>query len=274
MHYANLMVHVDLDHSNDARMHIAGALAERFDAGIIGITARSEIQPLYFTDGYVTNFLAERDIAEIREKMQDAEQRFRAALEGHAKRIEWRSALAQPTGFVADQCRAADLVIVGGEPAGESPDPTRQLVPSDLVTRAGRPILVVPQEVDALKAERILIGWKDTREARRAVWDGLPFLKSCQEAVVVEIDDDKDPGAAHARVDDVVAWLAQHGVKAQGRVQPVIESTAAQLDTIAWEEGADLILAGAYGHSQFHEWVLGGTTRGLMARPRCSLLAH
>jgi nucleotide-binding universal stress UspA family protein len=44
---------------------------------------------------------------------------------------------------------------------------------------------------------------------------------------------------------------------------------------IAKAEGADLIVAGAYGHSRLGEWVFGGVTRDLLASsPVCCLLAH
>jgi hypothetical protein len=38
-----------------------------------------------------------------------------------------------------------------------------------------------------LKARRIVVAWKDTREARRAVRDALPFLKEAKEAMIVTV---------------------------------------------------------------------------------------
>ena len=39
MSYATLMVHLDIDRPNAARLQIAGELAERFEARLIGICA-------------------------------------------------------------------------------------------------------------------------------------------------------------------------------------------------------------------------------------------
>ena len=40
-------------------------------------------------------------------------------------------------------------------------------------------------------------------------------------------------------------------------------------------EGADVIVAGAYGHSRLREWVLGGVTRDLLLRAdMCALVSH
>jgi len=44
---------------------------------------------------------------------------------------------------------------------------------------------------------------------------------------------------------------------------------------LARAAGAGLIVAGAYGHSRYREWVLGGVTRELLERaPVPLLLAH
>ncbi|RZM09135.1 MAG: universal stress protein, partial [Sphingomonas sp.] len=38
---------------------------------------------------------------------------------------------------------------------------------------------------------------------------------------------------------------------------------------------ADLVVAGAYGHSRIREWAFGGVTRDLLLRDRrCTLLSH
>jgi nucleotide-binding universal stress UspA family protein len=39
--------------------------------------------------------------------------------------------------------------------------------------------------------------------------------------------------------------------------------------------GADLVVAGGYGHARLLEWVLGGVTHDLLTRaPVCCLLSH
>jgi nucleotide-binding universal stress UspA family protein len=50
---------------------------------------------------------------------------------------------------------------------------------------------------------------------------------------------------------------------------------AAQLVRLALDEGADLIVAGAYGRSRRGEWMFGGITRDLLATsPICCLMSH
>jgi nucleotide-binding universal stress UspA family protein len=275
MNYASLMVHLDLDHRNDARLKIAGDLAERFDARVVGIAARAEIVPLYFTEGLAAPYPIERDVADIEKRLRAAEERFRMALSGRVKRIEWRSAVAPPFPFVAEACRAADLVIVGSPAADMPPDPDLDLTPADLIMNAGRPVLMVPSDVDRIAAEHVLVAWKDTPESRRAIFLALPFLRACRRTIVAAIDEDNDAAAVQASVDDVVSWLGCHGIAATGRVVPPLDDVATRIQSLASEEGADLVVSGAYGHGKIREWVFGSVTKEFLKQTgRCHLLAH
>src|SRR5712671_6892354 len=100
MTFSTLMVHVELDHPNDARLHIAGELAEQFDAKLIGIAA-SNPQPAYYANGDLAQGLVAHERTETLKKTAEAEERFRVATRKRAREIEWRSALQQPTGYVA-----------------------------------------------------------------------------------------------------------------------------------------------------------------------------
>jgi hypothetical protein len=94
--------------------------------------------------------------------------------------------MTRPT-VVAREARAADIVITGVNRDGILLDSLRQLDPSDLVMEAGRPIFVVPPEAEYLKLNSVLVAWKDTREARRAVADALPLLHKAKDVNVVEV---------------------------------------------------------------------------------------
>lgn len=79
------------------------------------------------------------------------------------------------------------------------------------------------------------------------------------------------------RVTDVAAWLARHGLAAIARIPEAArnQTAAAQLEKIAYNIGAGLIVAGAYGHSRFRELILGGAKHHLMTQSaRCVLLSH
>ena len=52
-------------------------------------------------------------------------------------------------------------------------------------------------------------------------------------------------------------------------------SGADQIIAFAEDEGADLLVTGAYGHSRLNEWIFGGMTRDLLSSsPICCLMSH
>jgi nucleotide-binding universal stress UspA family protein len=136
--------------------------------------------------------------------------------------------------------------------------------------------LIVPDAVASLRAEHVVIGWKDTREARRAVQDALGFLREAIRVTVVETCQSGEEAAAQEHIDDVARYLTRHRIGGGPRVIIHQEgSGAAQLIRLAQDEGADLIVTGAYGHSRLGEWVFGGMTRDLLASsPVCCLMSH
>src|SRR5262245_52036921 len=115
MTYATVMVCLALDKSNDARLEVAGQLAERFEAGIVGIAAAQFAPPLYFTDGEAAQTLIDQGEASIRKRLSELQAEFRAAVEHRSKRVEWRSAVDFPARFILQQARCADVIVSGGQ---------------------------------------------------------------------------------------------------------------------------------------------------------------
>jgi nucleotide-binding universal stress UspA family protein len=144
--------------------------------------------------------------------------------------------------------------------------------PGALIMESGRPILVVPPLRDHVFANRILIAWKDTREARRAVWDSLPFLKRADVVFVVAIGGNDRKETAN----DVSAYLARHGITSRTLLRSTPHGSVAEdILQVADDEGANLIVSGAYGHSRSREWMFGGVTRDLLNdAPVCCLMSH
>ena len=115
MTIATVMVCLALDQSNQARMEIAGQLAERFGAGLVGIAAAQFAPPLYFTDGEQAQSVIEQGEAAIRKRLKKLEEQFRQATKGRAAFVDWRGALEFPARFVLKESRCADIVVTGGK---------------------------------------------------------------------------------------------------------------------------------------------------------------
>jgi nucleotide-binding universal stress UspA family protein len=251
-------------------------LAKRFSACAVGVTAGEFSPPLYFTTGEQAQQMIDQGRAAIRNRIAEVEAQFRTAMQSRATAVEWRCAEDFPTRFIIQQARAADIIVVGENRNDALADPFMQANPSDLLMQTGRPLLVVPDACDWLDLRSVLIAWKDTPECRRAVADALPILREAKDVIVAEIvEDEADRSASSSGVKDIVAWLLRHGVLASSRVPGEPGNAAAQLDSIASELGAGVVVAGAYGHSRFREWVFGGVTKCLVnPKGRCSLLSR
>lgn len=276
MTYATVMVGLSINHSNKARLEITGQLAERFGARVIGITAAEFSPPLYFTSGEQAQELVDQGRTAIKTRAAELESEFRTAMKNRGADLEWRHAEDFPSRYMAEQARACDIFVVGESGRSAISDAFAEINPSDLVMQAGRPLLVVPDKCGWLDLRHVLVAWKDTAEARRAAADALPLLQKASDVTVVEVvEEETSRTAALSRVRDVVAWLARHGVRATELVPDQCGEPTAQLDRIAGELGAGVIVAGAYGHSRLREWVLGGVTRRLVnPSTRCSLLSR
>jgi nucleotide-binding universal stress UspA family protein len=267
--YSSIMVPMDLRAETKARAKLAIHLADRFSARVIATAGQEINAPLYFegTDAGVAS-IVDIQAEQARKAMARAEAVFRGVA-GVRNRIEWRQALVSPTAYALEQARAADLIVAPLPGSDARVDPMA-VDGADLVMDAGRPVLFVPPQAEYLAGKRVLIGWKDCREARRAVWDSLPFLKTAEDVFVVATENLADSP------DDVKAYLTAHGVRAHvlGRPHPE-DSVGGELIAVAKLEGADLIVAGAYGHSRAREWAFGGVTRDLLLHsPLCCLMAH
>jgi nucleotide-binding universal stress UspA family protein len=275
MTYATVMVSLALDESNEARLEAANQIAERFDSGIVGIAAAQFSPPVYFTSGEQAQNLIDQGQALIKKRMSELEVQFREATKNRAKYVEWRCAIDFPARYILQEARCADIIVSGGQSNALS-DPFALASPKDLVMQAGRPLLIAPDNVSWLDLRSVLMAWKDTPEARRAIAYSLPMLRKAKEVTVAEIVEAGDNrSAAVSRVRDVVAWLSRHGVSASEVVPEDGGDVIVQLDAIAANVGAGVVVAGAYGHSRFRELILGGMTQHLMTQSsRCVLLSH
>lgn len=276
MTYKSIMVHLELGGDNEGVLQIAGDLAERFNADVIGIAACQPIQVLY-NEGLGADDVIAQDRAEIAREMKNAEEQFREALSGRAKTLQWRSSIAYGSlaDFIADEARAADLIVTGRDMGPKLLDQTRRVHIGDLVMRAGRPVLLVPQGVTQLKLRTVYIGWKESREARRAVADALPLLKSAQTVTVVQVGSQEAQLSNQKRLADVAAWLGRHGIAATPQAIAKSGTEAGYLHAELLERKCDLLVAGAYGHPRLSEWIFGGVTQDVLLDPDfCVLFSH
>ena len=273
MTYAAFMVFIEPDTTPEPRVRLVAGLAARFGATMIGLSARPFPIPLA-ADGMVIQVPTEADIKLMNTKLAEKGNWFSRIADGAGRKVEWRSALELPNEVITREARSADLIVVGQTKRRASA--YESLDVGGAILRMGRPTLVVPDGVTSLRAEHVVIGWKDAREARRAVQDALPFLRDATRVIICEACGPGEEQSALGRLDDVARYLALHRIKSGPMVMVQKEgSGAAQLLEIAKSEKADLLVTGAYGHTRLGEWIFGGMTRDLLATsPICCLMSH
>ena len=275
MTYKSVMVFLDLEQANEAALRVSCDLAGRFNARIVGVTSGRPYVPVHLS-GMAAASMLEADYDELALATARCESRFREAVKPCGQALLWRAGADLPAEFLAAEACSADVVVAGLSDNRSLLGAQRELDLGDALMKAGRPFLLVPPRTVTLAPDRILVAWKDCAEARRAIAAALPLLQAAQEIAVVEVvDSEREKETASASVEDVAEWLSRQGVAAQARAELAAGDTGKQLEAIAAEFGADLIVAGAYGTSRFSEWVFGGVTRHLLRqRSLCALLMH
>jgi nucleotide-binding universal stress UspA family protein len=278
--YKTIVVHVDGSPQQDSRMAAAARLAREHGAHLVGSAATG----ISWTDyvlltGSMAAPVPPADFDGLRETAALHLRAFtdRAAKLGVAS-VETRLIEDTADGALLLQARYADLVVLSRDVDPEPGIPPRvRRLPEHVALRGPRPVLVVPPAyADAPIAATVVAGWDGSTQALRALAAALPLLARADGVRLVLVNPDRlsdahgeQPGA------DMALYLARHGVK----VDVVLERTHATagdaLMALARTAGAGLIVAGAYGHSRYREWVLGGVTRELLERaPVPLLLAH
>lgn len=278
MTYSSLMVVMKPGAANGPLLDFTADLVTRVKvARAIGVAASQPLQLYGDASMYSMGDIIEQDLAGKEKELRELEAQFDGVLKGKASNLEWRSTVTYLSlaDYVAENMRAADLLITTPDQPGSLLDPPRRIAVADLAMRIGRPMLVVGPDAAKLDLSSVLVAWKDSREARRAVEDALPLLKMATQVTVVEAAPGSDIAEARARLEDVVGWLKHHEIRAASKAVASSGDDAAHLSAIAQDLRAGLIVGGAYGHNRLREWILGGVTRDLLLQPaRCALVSH
>jgi nucleotide-binding universal stress UspA family protein len=192
--------------------------------------------------------------------------------------VETRLVEDTADGALLLQARYADLVVLSRDVDPEPGiTPRVRRLPEHVALRGVRPVLVVPPDyADQPLASTVVAGWDGSTQALRALAAALPLLERADSVRLAVVNPDRlsdlhgeQPGA------DMALYLARHGVKVDVVLERTHATVGAALMAQARAAGAGLIVAGAYGHSRYREWVLGGVTRELLERtPVPLLLAH
>lgn len=190
-----------------------------------------------------------------------------AARDVSAETLSRRCLTGDAPRLVTAEAKLHDLTIV----PVTSFDGVEQWYAESVIFGSGRPILILPDASPVPALAKVAVAWDSSRAAARALADALPLLALAREVDVVTVLNEKqldDPGSAQG----VVRNLAKHGVAARSReIDAAGRAIGDVLRDLVADDGYDLIVMGAYGHSRLRDFVMGGATKSLLAEPPVAL---
>jgi nucleotide-binding universal stress UspA family protein len=164
--------------------------------------------------------------------------------------------------------RHHDLVVMARarKPNGLPPDLIELLL---LV--GGRPLLLAPERPPESLTGTVMVCWRETAEAARALGAAMPFLTRARRVVFAGVEE--IPNGLSAALDEVAAQFSWTGVNTEVWVVPTAgRTTAGALAAAAGECCADLVVMGAYGRARMREVIFGGCTQSFIEHADCPVL--
>jgi nucleotide-binding universal stress UspA family protein len=178
----------------------------------------------------------------------------------HAISAEWRHEQGDQISHVVRRTRFNDLLVT--RPTQDGMGSAAEIMEAAL-TQGGRPILLAPLRAPDILSQTVVIAWKETPEAARAVTAAMPFLDQTDKVVVLSVNEGDQPNVESAK--DIAQQFRWHRFDVEARcLAPVGGSAAQTLIDAARELKASLLVMGAYGHSRVREIIFGGFTRHVL----------
>jgi nucleotide-binding universal stress UspA family protein len=274
----DIMVHLDGSPEDEIRLEHAQVIASAGTTHLIGIFTNllpdlTVAMPMN-GGGAVVQVLTELE-ARARQDGDAVARRLTERLAGLPMPAELRrldGTIGALSGRVTAEARCADL-FVATRPYGQTDTPAWPDLVEDVLFGSGRALLLVPPGGHRHGPfQRVLVTWNGSREAARALREGMSFIEKATRTVVLVVDPDPEtePWA------DVQSHLLRHGVTAE---ISKAESDSRRVADLILDEAravsADLIVMGGYGHTRIRERVFGGVTVDMLAESeKPILLAH
>ena len=262
----DILLHVDSSRSCGARLEAAIQVAQTSGAHLAGLYVVQLPSFPSYAEVNIPQEILQANARAAQARADAAKKTFLDATNRVGLSAEWRCVEGDLASHLTVHARYVDLTLLG-QVEHDDPEATSPGLIDRIALGAGRPVLAIPYiGLSQPLGQKVVVGWNASREAVRAINDALPLLARAQHVTVLSINPPSgEAGDGDIPSADICLHLARHGVKAEAHQLPAQDIEAgAMLLSYAADQGADLIVTGAYGHSRLRELVLGGVTRHLL----------
>lgn len=121
----------------------------------------------------------------------------------------------------------------------------------------------------SFEMKNCVVAWNGSPQAARALRAAVPFLQSAKKVTIIHIESANEEQTKISSPELAQKYLVRNSVDAIIETHKKSEkSVGADLINHANRLGADLIVAGAYGHSRAREFIFGGATKCFLKSQR------
>jgi nucleotide-binding universal stress UspA family protein len=256
MDWARIMAPLSGGEADRHVIAAAVAVAEPFGAEVVCVHAPPDVADLipWMGDGFMGGVQASA-VDAIRDAASEGAKAAQALVDSvpYAKK-SFRTLTSPVWAALALQGRLSDVVVFE-DGAAKGKGPLAEVF-QQIVADEQRPTLVARPgfKVGGIVA----VAWDGGKEASRAVRTAIPLLEKASKVVILTA-----PAAASRQFDPtgLQAYLDARGLKSEIQTLDGAGDAAPRLLKTAVEIGADLLVAGAFGHPRLQEFVFGGATR-------------
>jgi nucleotide-binding universal stress UspA family protein len=184
-----------------------------------------------------------------------------APLASHGVTAEWQTQIGRLSDCVASLARTTDLTVVGRSPSNAGVG--AEVLEAGMMT-TGRPVLIASSAGPGALGKTVVIAWRDTQEAGRAVAAAIPFIESAERVIIVSVN--ASAGEMDEACERLRKMLSWHNPNVTTTIlAPQKDSASDIVLAEAVKLGAGLLVMGGYGHNPLREAIFGGFTQHVVS---------
>lgn len=269
----NLLIAYSGSESSDSALDFALVAQKKYDAHLTGILVHNSA-PVHQA---ANNWIPADVLASIKEAdaqaARDIEAKFlqRVSASSAVDKTHWITKRGDGDATVAKYARLFDLTIIGRYDAVHGEE-QQEMHPDLIAMVSGRPVMLVPREVDmSTFNEHAVLAWDGKRASSRALADAMQVLENESLVTIVTVDD------GHSEISlpeiDVETALQRHGVATEKvNLKRDGKSVGYRILEFLEQTQPKLLVMGAYEHSKFRQSIVGGVTSKVLKKAKVPII--